>query len=100
MEPLEGVRVPEDGLEFVAVGGNDDVGEGGHGDAVGQAHLDGQALVERPFEGVEAGGGLRGDAEVEDAAGVLAIGLWPKPLTDLMAPAIEQLAMQLANSKL
>ena len=34
------------------------------------------------------------------AVGVLAIGLWPKPLTDLMAPAIEQLAMQLANSKL
>ena len=33
-------------------------------------------------------------------AGVLAIGVWPKPLTDLMAPAIEQLAMQLANSKL
>ena len=34
------------------------------------------------------------------AVGVLAIGLWPKPLTDLMAPANEQLAMQLANSKL
>ncbi len=34
------------------------------------------------------------------AIGVLAIGLWPKPLTDLMEPAIAQLAMQLANSKL
>ncbi|KAF1722089.1 NADH-quinone oxidoreductase subunit M [Pseudoxanthomonas wuyuanensis] len=34
------------------------------------------------------------------AAGVLAIGLYPKPLTDLMEPSIAQLAMQLANSKL
>jgi NADH-quinone oxidoreductase subunit M len=34
------------------------------------------------------------------ALGVLAIGLWPKPLTDLMEPSIAQLAMQLANSKL
>ena len=34
------------------------------------------------------------------AVGVLAIGLWPKPLTDLMEPAIQQLAMQLVNSKL
>ena len=34
------------------------------------------------------------------AIGVLAVGLWPKPLTDLMEPAIAQLAMQLANSKL
>ena len=28
------------------------------------------------------------------------IGIWPKPLTDLMEPSIAQLAMQLANSKL
>ncbi len=34
------------------------------------------------------------------AVGVLALGLTPKPLTDLMEPAITQLAMQLANSKL
>ncbi|RYZ71324.1 MAG: NADH-quinone oxidoreductase subunit M, partial [Lysobacteraceae bacterium] len=34
------------------------------------------------------------------AIGVLAIGLWPKPLTDLMEPAIAQLATQLVNSKL
>ena len=34
------------------------------------------------------------------ALGVLAIGVWPKPLTDLMEPSIAQLAMQLANSKL
>jgi len=34
------------------------------------------------------------------AIGVLAIGLYPKPLTDLMEPSIAQLAMQLANSKL
>jgi NADH-quinone oxidoreductase subunit M len=34
------------------------------------------------------------------AIGVLAIGIWPKPLTDLMEPSIAQLAMQLANSKL
>ncbi len=33
------------------------------------------------------------------AVGVLAIGLWPKPLTDLMAPSIAQLASQLAASK-
>ena len=34
------------------------------------------------------------------AAGVLIIGLWPKPLTDLMEPSIAQLANQLATSKL
>lgn len=34
------------------------------------------------------------------AVGVLAIGLWPKPLTDLMEPSIAQLASQLATSKL
>jgi NADH-quinone oxidoreductase subunit M len=34
------------------------------------------------------------------AIGVLALGVWPKPLTDLMEPSIAQLAMQLANSKL
>ncbi|KRG68880.1 NADH-quinone oxidoreductase subunit M [Pseudoxanthomonas dokdonensis] len=34
------------------------------------------------------------------AAGVLALGVYPKPLTDLMEPSIAQLAMQLANSKL
>ncbi len=34
------------------------------------------------------------------AAGVLAIGLWPKPLTDLMEPSIAQLATQLATSKI
>jgi NADH-quinone oxidoreductase subunit M len=34
------------------------------------------------------------------AAGVLLIGVWPKPLTDLMEPSIAQLAGQLANSKL
>ncbi|MCY7312099.1 MAG: NADH-quinone oxidoreductase subunit M [Pseudoxanthomonas sp.] len=34
------------------------------------------------------------------AAGVLALGIWPKPLTDLMEAPIAQLAMQLANSKL
>lgn len=34
------------------------------------------------------------------ALGVLAIGIWPKPLTDLMEPSIAQLAMQLAHSKL
>lgn len=34
------------------------------------------------------------------AAGVLLIGVWPKPLTDLMEPAIAQLASQLAASKL
>lgn len=34
------------------------------------------------------------------AIGVLAIGLWPKPLTDLMEPSIAQLTTQLATSKL
>jgi len=34
------------------------------------------------------------------AAGVLAIGIWPKPLTDLMQPAIAQLSTQIASSKL
>jgi NADH-quinone oxidoreductase subunit M len=34
------------------------------------------------------------------AAGVLLVGLWPKPLTDLMEPSIAQLASQLAASKL
>jgi len=34
------------------------------------------------------------------ALGVLAIGIWPKPLTDLMEPAIAQLAAQLVNTKL
>ena len=34
------------------------------------------------------------------AAGVLLIGIWPKPLTDLMEPSIAQLAGVLANSKL
>jgi NADH-quinone oxidoreductase subunit M len=34
------------------------------------------------------------------AVGVLAIGIWPKPLTDLMEPAIAQLAAQLAHTKL
>ncbi|WP_027080296.1 NADH-quinone oxidoreductase subunit M [Luteimonas mephitis] len=34
------------------------------------------------------------------AAGTLLIGLWPKPLTDLMEPSIAQLAAQLAASKL
>jgi NADH-quinone oxidoreductase subunit M len=34
------------------------------------------------------------------AAGVLLIGVYPKPLTDLMEPAIAQLASQLAISKL
>lgn len=34
------------------------------------------------------------------AAGVLALGIWPKPLTDLMEAPIAQLAIQLANSKL
>ena len=35
-----------------------------------------------------------------EASGVLVIGLWPKPLTDLMEPSIAQLANQLATSKL
>jgi len=34
------------------------------------------------------------------AAGVLILGLWPKPLTDLMEPAIANLATQIAASKL
>jgi NADH-quinone oxidoreductase subunit M len=34
------------------------------------------------------------------AAGTLLIGIWPKPLTDLMAPSIAQLASHLAASKL
>ena len=34
------------------------------------------------------------------AAGVLLLGVWPKPLTDLMEPAIAQLASQVASSKL
>ncbi|MDQ3494108.1 MAG: NADH-quinone oxidoreductase subunit M [Pseudomonadota bacterium] len=34
------------------------------------------------------------------AAGVLLIGVWPKPLIDLMEPSIAQLAGMLANSKL
>jgi NADH-quinone oxidoreductase subunit M len=34
------------------------------------------------------------------AAGTLLIGIWPKPLTDLMEPSIAQLAAQLAASKL
>ncbi len=34
------------------------------------------------------------------AAGTLLIGVWPKPLTDLMEPAIAQLASQIALSKL
>ena len=34
------------------------------------------------------------------AAGVLILGVWPKPLTDLMEPSIANLAMQIAASKL
>jgi NADH-quinone oxidoreductase subunit M len=34
------------------------------------------------------------------AAGVLVIGLWPKPLTDMMEPSIAHLAGQLAATKL
>ena len=34
------------------------------------------------------------------AIGVLLLGVYPKPLTDLMEPAIAQLASQLAASKL
>ncbi|KAF1697959.1 NADH-quinone oxidoreductase subunit M [Pseudoxanthomonas jiangsuensis] len=34
------------------------------------------------------------------AAGTLLLGVWPKPLTDLMEPAIAQLATQIATSKL
>ena len=33
-------------------------------------------------------------------AGVLALGVWPKPLIDLMEPSIAQLAAQLVNTKL
>jgi NADH-quinone oxidoreductase subunit M len=34
------------------------------------------------------------------AAGVLLIGLWPKPLTDMMEPSIAHLASQIAATKL
>ena len=34
------------------------------------------------------------------AVGVLLLGVWPKPLTDLMEPSIANLAMQIATSKL
>ena len=34
------------------------------------------------------------------AIGVLLLGVWPKPLTDLMEPSIAQLAGQLAATKL
>jgi NADH-quinone oxidoreductase subunit M len=34
------------------------------------------------------------------AIGVLALGIWPKPLTDLMEPSIANLATQIATSKL
>lgn len=34
------------------------------------------------------------------AAGTLLIGVWPKPLTDLMEPSIANLALQIAGSKL
>jgi NADH-quinone oxidoreductase subunit M len=34
------------------------------------------------------------------AAGVLLLGVWPKPLTDLMEPSIAQLATQIASTKL
>ena len=34
------------------------------------------------------------------AIGTLALGIYPKPLTDLMEPSIQQLVLQLANSKL
>ena len=34
------------------------------------------------------------------AIGVLALGVYPKPLTDLMEPSIAQLASQLAATKL
>jgi NADH-quinone oxidoreductase subunit M len=34
------------------------------------------------------------------AAGVLLVGVWPKPLTDLLEPSIAQLASQLAATKL
>jgi NADH-quinone oxidoreductase subunit M len=31
---------------------------------------------------------------------VLAIGVYPKPLTDLMEPAVQQLVQQLAHAKI
>ncbi len=34
------------------------------------------------------------------AIGVIVLGVWPKPLTDLMEPSIAQLASQLAATKL
>ena len=34
------------------------------------------------------------------AIGVLVLGVWPKPLIDLMEPSIAQLAGQLAATKL
>ena len=34
------------------------------------------------------------------AAGVLVLGVWPKPLTDLMQPAIEHLVTLIASSKI
>ena len=34
------------------------------------------------------------------AAGVLVLGVYPKPLTDLMEPSIANLATQIATSKL
>jgi NADH-quinone oxidoreductase subunit M len=34
------------------------------------------------------------------AVGVLVLGLYPKPLTDLMEPSIAKLAAQIATSKL
>ena len=34
------------------------------------------------------------------AAGVLVLGVWPRPLIDLMEPSIAQLAAQLAATKL
>ena len=34
------------------------------------------------------------------AAGVLILGIWPKPLTDLMQPAIEHLVTLISSSKI
>jgi NADH-quinone oxidoreductase subunit M len=34
------------------------------------------------------------------AAGVLALGLWPAPLLDVMRPTLEQLVQQMMASKL
>jgi NADH-quinone oxidoreductase subunit M len=34
------------------------------------------------------------------AAGVLAVGVYPKPLTDLMEPAVQQLVQQLSLAKM